>query len=207
MIKKLLFALIASFFLPALFSAAQNPDRERFRRDRPEGAANRSSPGGLLNILDRNGDGQLQQMEIDMAVVALRRLDTDRDGVVSSAELALARSAQGNSATAPSRPDRPDTPPGVRPGGRFPGFAALDRDGDGNISKEEAPERMRERWDMIDSNRDGKLDKAEQEALQRRMRERMQQAGNRRPERPGLDDAVGGERPKRPPLKKENPEP
>ena len=49
----------------------------------------------------------------------------------------------------------------------------FDKDGDGKVSKDEAPEPMRDRFDMIDSNGDGFLDKADMDA----MRQRMQGAG------------------------------
>jgi len=40
----------------------------------------------------------------------------------------------------------------------------FDRDGDGRISRDEAPPRMRERWDQIDMNRDGSITREELQA-------------------------------------------
>jgi len=37
----------------------------------------------------------------------------------------------------------------------------LDKDADGKLSKEEAPERMQERFDELDANKDGFLDAGE----------------------------------------------
>ena len=46
---------------------------------------------------------------------------------------------------------------------------ALDKDGDKKISKDEAPERMKENFFNLDTNNDGFLDAAEIAALQRQM--------------------------------------
>ena len=67
---------------------------------------------------------------------------------------------------------------GGRPGG---GMAALDKDGDGKISKDEAPDRMKDRFDSMDSNGDGFIDKAEQAALIRRFQQGGGGAGGGRP--------------------------
>ena len=77
----------------------------------------------------------------------------------------------------------------------------LDSDGDGKISKEEAPERMRERFDQIDTNGDGFIDEAEQKALIENMRRRFAEGGGR-PEggRRSADGPGGTAKPKRPPL-------
>ncbi len=37
----------------------------------------------------------------------------------------------------------------------------LDKDGDGKISKDEAPEPMQQYFDMMDANKDGFIDRAE----------------------------------------------
>ena len=178
--------LLASLLVP--FAPAQDEDRPR-RPGPPPPSAEGGDP--LLRLIDRNGDGDLQQFEIDMAVVVLRRMDRDQDGVVSADELRAPppRFGQGN---------RPGNQP--RPGqGGFPRLGDLDTDKDGRISKDEAPDRMRERFDMIDANSDGFLDKEEQEALIARMRERFRNGGADR-RRPEPEAPGGGVRPKRPPL-------
>ena len=55
------------------------------------------------------------------------------------------------------------------PGGRGPGgaggFMRMDTDGDGKISREEAPDRLRERFDEMDKNGDGFLDASDFQAM------------------------------------------
>ena len=47
---------------------------------------------------------------------------------------------------------------------------SFDADEDGQISKEEAPERLKQRFDQIDSNGDGFIDEKELQAMRGRMR-------------------------------------
>ncbi|NLF72325.1 MAG: HlyD family efflux transporter periplasmic adaptor subunit [Candidatus Anammoximicrobium sp.] len=60
--------------------------------------------------------------------------------------------------------------PGGGPGGPGGGFdlMASDKDGDGKISKAEAPEFMQAFFDRVDTNGDGMLDKAEMEVMRQR---------------------------------------
>lgn len=96
---------------------------------------------------------------------------------------------EGNSGGGTGRPGR---------GGRERGFDPLqfDEDGDGKVSRDEAPERMQQNFDRIDENGDGFADEAELAT----MRERFSQRGGRgdggnddgrpqRPQRPMEDDA------------------
>ena len=171
-------------------------DEER-KRDRPGGQTRGGMQGGgLIGALDKNGDGQLQQAEIDMAVAVIRKMDKDGDGTVSREELG-AVFQQSRRSGGEGRPGQGSQ------GRRLPSLDQLDKDGDGKISKEEAPERMRQRFDQMDGNGDGFLDKAELEEVMKRLRERMRQGGNQRPGqgngRKREEDQTGGEKPKRPP--------
>ncbi len=101
---------------------------------------------------------------------------------------------------------RPEGAPG---GGRFNPeefWKQLDKNGDGGISKEEAPDRMKENFDAIDTNKDGKIDQNEARA----MMERRNGAGGRGPGeggRPGREPGADGERrPARPEADQAKPE-
>jgi Ca2+-binding EF-hand superfamily protein len=116
----------------------------------------------LFAALDADGDGTLTKDELAAAPRALRKLDKNDDGRLTSNEFAAA----------PSR--RPPFGFGGRgaPGGRqSPAemLARMDANGDGKISKDELPERMRERWDRMDTNGDGFVDKKEQQAIAARI--------------------------------------
>lgn len=166
------------------------------------GMAQDARPGGagLMAALDRNGNGKLEPEEIDLAVASLRKLDRNEDGEITPEEV--------RGGTEGDRAGRPAGGPGAGPGERrgLPDFSRIDQDGDGKISKDEAPVRMRERFDQMDGNGDGFIDKVEQEELIKRLRARFQDGGARRPgqpARPGAprDDGDGGggvEKPKRP---------
>ncbi len=144
--------------LVSVFSLNVSSFAQEGERKRPEGSR---PPNPIMEALDTDKDGSLQQGEIDMAVVALRKLDKNKDGTLSADEL---RPAGGPSMSGPGGGDRPG-------GGRGPSMDFLDKDKDGKISKEEAPDRMKERFAQIDTNADGYVDKAEMEKLIARFRE------------------------------------
>ena len=67
-----------------------------------------------------------------------------------------------------------------------------DADGDGKVTKEEMPERMRGMLERIDTNGDGAVDKEEAEKMAERFRGGDRPAGGDRGAR------EGGDRPRRP---------
>ncbi|MCA8985171.1 MAG: EF-hand domain-containing protein [Planctomycetaceae bacterium] len=157
--------------------------------DRPEGRGPRGfgSRDGrppmvppMMLALDADGDGKISAAELANAVNALKALDKNNDGELTMEEIMPPR-REGD----PRFGER-----GPRDGeGRGPGdfFAQMDKDGDGKLSKEEAPERMRETFDRLDLNKDGFID---QEEI-RQMMERFRQGGPGRPDGPGRPGAPG----------------
>jgi cell division septation protein DedD len=93
-------------------------------------------------------------------------------------------------------PGGPGGGPGQQGGGGRPSinWDELDKDGDDKVSKEEAPEWMQRFFDRIDTNEDGFIDKAEQEASAARRNSgggrggRGPGGGGGRPQRPTNDD-------------------
>ena len=218
---KTFIAIIAMFMSLCGASIAQD-ERERQRRGAdqrpPRGAPQgQDQAGTLFQALDRNRAGKLQQNEIDLAVVVLRRMDENEDGDVSQSEIKLPPRRPGNAnQRRPGQPNPSQNREGDRP--ERPSFESflksVDKDGDGKISKEEAPERMKERFGEADSDSDGFIDKEEQQVMIEGFRRRSQQGQGRQPgqpnrnrpnsNRPDPDTGQGRtERPRRPPLESE----
>jgi len=61
----------------------------------------------------------------------------------------------------------------------------FDSDGDGKVSKQEAPERMQEGFDALDANQDGALDQDEIQAMREKMRAKFRGGGGRPSGGPG----------------------
>ena len=167
------------------------------RDDRFLDRDDRGRPNGpILSALDRNRNGILESEEIDQAIVVLRRMDRNRDGRLSPDELGGRPGPEG---------DRPRGTDPRRGEGRFgpeqamARFNEADTDKDGKLSKEEAPERMRQGFDRIDANNNGFVEKEEFESMIRR----MMQGGRGRPPRDG--EGRGPEGRDRPPRDGERP--
>lgn len=140
----------------------------------------------FLRILDTNHDGRLTRDELAKAVVLLERLDQNHDGALDGRELfgpppgsqgSMDQPRQSGGRDSSDRPRRPEsdqpegkpeaartsqqtqTDRGRRPNNENPeeSFSKMDRDKDGAISKEEAPERLKQNFDRVDSNKDGKI--------------------------------------------------
>ncbi len=152
----------------------ERPEGERRdgdRGDRPDGDRGsrfgggfggsggfRMPPNPVVAAIDADGNGELSEEEIKNASKALMALDKNSDKKITAEEM------------------RPQFGPGG-PGGPFgdPGefvdrIMEADANKDGKISKEEAPERMREGFDRMDNNKDGFIDKPELEEMGRRFR-------------------------------------
>ncbi|WP_254507477.1 hypothetical protein [Anatilimnocola floriformis] len=137
----------------------------------PEGRPAGGPPpmGPILRALDTDGDGELSASEIADAAKSLAKLDRNGDGKLTRDEIGPPPSAAG-------RPDRPaDRPASERPavlGGEFmKRIIAADTNGDKKLSKEEAPDRLKENFERLDTNKDGQLDEAELRAAFQSLRE------------------------------------
>ena len=136
----------------------------------------------LLRVLDADGNGMLSQSELARINERFSDLDRDADGQLGPGELigfpaaGTARQGTGQRPDSPAqsqRPRRPGEAPDAnrtrpesdqRRSGRFGAgqtISRLDADGDGMLSRDEAPGRMAERFDRIDADGDGKISAGE----------------------------------------------
>ncbi|WP_417734543.1 hypothetical protein [Rosistilla oblonga] len=220
-------ALLVSVGVSAGIAVAQDGpgdgDRPRPRdggpRDRgPRDGAPRLPPIPILEALDSNGDGMLDATEIEQAAKALKSLDRDNDGVLSFQEMMPAPRGDRGPGGPQGRGDRPEMRDGQgrpdgegrrprpegegnRRGGNPEQFVErimkLDKDGDGKLSGEELPERMRAMLSRADVDGDDALSKEELMKMAERRGRQGGGEGRRRPD--GEKPTEGGERPRRPP--------
>ena len=110
----------------------------------------------LLQKMDTDGDGALSAAEGEAAAEKmLDRLDTNGDGILTKDEF-TARKGSGRLSTAQQQKldDR-----------RAKRFAAMDKDGDGQVSAAEFFAAAQQRFTAADANGDGRVTKDELSAL------------------------------------------
>jgi hypothetical protein len=132
----------------------------------PDGQPRPDFLPGFFRRLDSSGDGRISKEELAKAGDLFAQLDENGDGQLDLREL-MGPPGAGipggpNPAGRPEsgRPNATTTPAGrVRPNSpaASPAFARIDANGDGKISKDEAPERMRESFGRFDKDSDGFL--------------------------------------------------
>lgn len=106
----------------------------------------------LMAALDTNRDGTIDAKEMESATDALQSLDRNDDGKIDARELGMLR---------------PPMMANQAPNVDFflKRVMQSDANGDGKLSAEEAPDRMKPRFDMMDRNSDGLIDEAELKAM------------------------------------------
>ncbi|MDF1822996.1 MAG: hypothetical protein P1U68_00045 [Verrucomicrobiales bacterium] len=121
--------------------------------DKPgKGGPGKGGPGEMFKRADKNGDGKLSKDEVPEAIWdRLGKLDQDGDNAISHEEAKAAR------------PDGPGAPGGGGKGKGGPGemLKKADRNGDGNISKDEVPGQAWDRLGKLDTDNDGVVTKEE----------------------------------------------
>jgi Ca2+-binding EF-hand superfamily protein len=179
----------------------------------------------IMVALDADKDGVISKTEIDNAAVALRKLDKNDDGELDAEELRPKRpeggrperggeaggrggrggrggeagGRGGRGGEAGGRGGEAGRGAGARGGSgeMVERMMAMDKNNDGKISKEEAPERMKTMFDRVDSDSDGFIDKSEIEAMAARVGGRGGAGGRGGEGGAGRGDG-GGQKPKRP---------
>ena len=157
--------------------------------------------------MDANKDGRISAAEIKNAVAVLRKLDKNGDGDLAGDEIrAMGSRGQGSPRGRDGMQSRDGQ--GAQKGRQGRGdFAArlkqADKNGDGRISKDEAPDRLKQNFGRIDTNGDGTLDEGELKALAERFqrggrggaskgrggdKSKAGESGGKRPKRPGSDN-------------------
>ena len=130
-----------------------------------------------LGPLDRNGDQHLDLPEFlagGAPAVASRfaGIDTNRDGTLSEAELAVARTASEERLKRLAEDD-----PGRAEFAAMPAFPEMDHDGNGRLDRAEftaAQEKsLGQRFRRLDEDGDGRLSEAEFTAARRRFLEQV----------------------------------
>jgi hypothetical protein len=133
--KKFAVTTIGLALAVSAFTAAAQSEPDRPGRGKGPGGPRHHGPPPLLFILDTDKDGVLSTEEIAAAPDALAKLDKDGDGQIAGDELRPPAGGPGG----PQRPQAPDGQKGR--GGRHRGGRVLmflfDTDGDGVVSAQE----------------------------------------------------------------------
>ncbi len=196
---------------------------ERRRRGPgPEGPPGEGGPHGhhepppIIAALDADGDGVISASEIEGAIAALKTLDKNNDGELTKEELhprghgGPPGPGEGFGHRSFGGPEGPggDRGPRGKRGGRegrrerpspeqfIEKVMEADTDGDGTISKDEAPERLSRGFDHIDTDGNGSIDRTELEEASQRFGRKRGSGGRRREGQPRGEGGPNSQRKK-----------
>lgn len=206
---------------------SQNRGGGAGERGQRGGPGMRGGPGGrqpsadmirrinpLFAALDGDADGEISAEEISGASAALRKMDTDGNGLLTLQEMMPRGGMRGGPGSRGSGGRGPrDAGPGesMRGGKRGPGgpgesgrgdpermkqmFSRADANGDGKLSIDEAPEMLKPRFDRVDADGDGSVTAEE---LRSAMEKYRGAGGRSKGGGRGDSERPGGDRPRRP---------
>lgn len=129
-------------------------------------------PNAMFTAIDADGDGVISLRELRKAVVALKQLDTDKDGKITQAE------AMGGPPNPEAMIDR---------------VMENDKNGDGKLSKNEIPRHLAQLLAGADTNGDGGIDRAEVGACMQGSRQGVRGAAGGTTGTNGPGSATGGD--------------
>lgn len=140
------------------------------------GGPGKGKGGEFFKKADKNSDGKLSSDEVPEQMWSrISKLDKDQDGGVSMEEMAAMRRDGGPGGKGEGRPGNPEEM-----------MKRADKNGDGNISKDEVPEQAWARMGRLNKNGDDMISKEEFAAARDGMK------GKGKGEGPGGDAQRGG---------------
>ncbi len=121
----------------------------------------------IISFMDKNGDGKISQDEASEELKPnFQFIDTNGDGAIDVKEaqvMADYAETQGVGATKPASPTAAAASSGPVTAAQI--ISSMDKNGDGNISKDEASEDLKLFFGQHDANKDGAIDAKEAQAL------------------------------------------
>ena len=151
-------------------------------QNRPPEFAGPRTP--VAAALDADRDGAVSAAEIRSSAAALRTLDRNGDGQLTSDEVAPAFGREGRRGRGDDG-ERGGGAAGAAPDDLAGALMAFDRNGDGKLVRGELPERFQGLLERADANRDGAL--TEEELKQSANAATTAEGGRRGPEGRGFD--------------------